>query len=67
MDLYLPNSMEFIIPFTDVYEYLKYLLEEMPNNDYLQHPEVLDKYLPWSAELPEQCRLKTKHIKCLNR
>ena len=51
----------------DVYEYLKYLLEEMPNNDYLQHTEVLDKYLPWSAELPDQCRLKTKHIKCLNR
>lgn len=51
----------------DVYEYLKYLLYEMPNNDYLQHPEVLDKYLPWSAELPEQCRLKTKHKKCLKR
>lgn len=51
----------------DVYEYLKYLLEEMPNNDYLQHPKVLDKYLPWSAELPDQCRLKTKHKKCLKR
>ena len=49
----------------DVYEYLKYLLEEMPNNDYLQHPEVLDKYLPWSAELPDQCRLKTKHTQHL--
>ncbi|MGB8453118.1 MAG: transposase domain-containing protein [Anaerocolumna sp.] len=44
----------------DVYEYLKYLLEEMPNNNHLQYPEVLDKYLPWSAELPDQCRLKTE-------
>jgi len=51
----------------DVYEYLKYLLEEMPNNDHLQHPDVLDKYLPWSAELPDQCRLETKHKKCLKR
>ena len=51
----------------DVYEYLKYLLEEMPNNNHLQHPEVLEKYLPWSAKLPEQCRLQTKHKKCLKR
>ena len=51
----------------DVYEYLKYLLEEMPNNNHLQHPEVLEKYLPRSAELPEQCRIQTKHKKCLKR
>jgi len=51
----------------DVYEYLKYLLEEMPNDDYLQDPEVLDKYLPCSAELPEQYRLKTRYKKCLKR
>ena len=49
----------------DVYEYLKYLLEEMPNNSYLQNPEILDRYLPWSAELPDQCQLKTKHRKSL--
>jgi transposase len=51
----------------DVYEYLKYLLEEMPNNNHLKQPEVMDKYLPWSAELPDQCQLKTKHKKCLKR
>ena len=51
----------------DVYEYLKYLLEEMPNNRYLEHPEILDNYLPWSKELPDQCRLKTKHKKCLKK
>lgn len=47
----------------DVYEYLKYLLEEMPNNHHLEHPEVLNRYLPWSTELPEQCRLQVKHKK----
>lgn len=51
----------------DVYEYLKYLLEEMPNNDHLQHPEVLDKYFPWSPDLPDKCKLKIKHKKCLKR
>lgn len=51
----------------DVYEYLKYLLEEMPNNEYLQHLEVMDKYLPWSTELPAQCRLITTRKKCLKR
>lgn len=51
----------------DVYEYLKYLVEEMPNNNHLRHPEVLEKYLPWSGELPEQCHLKTKHKKCLKK
>ena len=38
----------------DVYEYLKYLLEEMPNNRHLEHPEIIDRYLPWSSELPER-------------
>ena len=49
----------------DAYEYLKYLLEEMPNNHYLEQPEILDRYLPWSEELPESCRLKQRHKKCL--
>lgn len=47
----------------DVYEYLKYLLEEMPNNNHLQYTEVLNRYLPWSKEIPEQCRLQVKHKK----
>ncbi|WP_242862789.1 transposase domain-containing protein [Clostridium sp. C105KSO13] len=38
----------------DVYAYLKYILESMPNNDYLNHPEILDKYPPWSEELPKE-------------
>lgn len=53
----------------DVYEYLKYLLTEMPNlgYGYKEHPEILDKYLPWSDELPEECRLNHKHKKCFKK
>ena len=50
----------------DVYEYLKYLLAEIPGSQYLEHPEVLDQYLPWSESLPGECRLKHNHKKCLN-
>lgn len=51
----------------DVYEYLKYLLNEMPNRDFNNHPEILDQYLPWSTELPEECKLNHKHKKCLKK
>ena len=51
----------------DVYEYLKYLLEEMPNRDFNNHPEILDQFLPWSVELPEECRLTHRHKKCLEK
>ena len=49
----------------DVYEYLKYLLTEMPNNHHLEDPSVIDSLLPWSKELPEQCHLKRNRKKCL--
>ena len=49
----------------DVYEYLKYLLTEMPNNHYQEDSSVIDHLLPWSEDLPEQCRLKTRQKKCL--
>ncbi len=51
----------------DVYEYLKYILEAMPNTDFKNHPELLDKYLPWSKDLPEECRLNHKHKKCFKK
>lgn len=47
----------------DIYEYLKYLLEEMPNNRHLEYPEIIDRYLPWSKELPERCRLRIEKKK----
>ena len=33
-------------------------IEEMPNNHHLEHPEIIDRYHPWSKELPETYRLK---------
>ncbi|CQR46243.1 Transposase IS66 family protein [Paraliobacillus sp. PM-2] len=41
------------------YAYLKYLFEELPNVD-LTDPNEIQKYLPWSGELPEACRVPSK-------
>ena len=49
----------------DVFTYLKFLLTEMPNNHHLEHPGIVDNYLPWSATLPQECRLNYKNKKCL--
>ena len=45
-----------------VYQYLDYLLTELPELDYayLKDPAMLDKYLPWSAELPDEIRMNQK-------
>ena len=50
----------------DVYEYLIYLLTEMPNNQHMERPEIIDDYLPGSKELPEVCQLKHQNKKCFN-
>ena len=47
----------------NVYAYLDYLLAEMPNADFYNHPEIIDDMLPWSDKLPESCRLTHKHKK----
>lgn len=47
----------------NVYEYLNYLLEQMPQTDFYKHPELVDAYLPWSSELPDKCRLVQKSKK----
>ena len=46
----------------DEYEYLKYLLSELPNigDEYQSKPELLDRYMPWSKDLPQECRLREK-------
>ena len=49
----------------DVYEYLKHLLTEMPNNHHQKDPSVIDRLLPWSEDLPERCHLKKRRKKCL--
>ncbi len=51
----------------DVFEYLKYLLMKMPNNHHLEYPEIIERYMPWSKELPDVCRLKNKCTKCLKK
>ena len=47
----------------NVYAYLDYLLTEMPNADFYNHPEIIDDMLPWSNKLPESCQLINKHNK----
>lgn len=47
----------------DVYKYIEFLLEMMPNTDYIRNPRLLDAYLPWSDRLPEECRIKELYKK----
>jgi transposase len=37
--------------------YLKYILDTLPNTD-LNNIEILDKLMPWSLTLPEECKVK---------
>ena len=39
----------------NIYKYIKYLLDELPQKDYLSK-EVLVNYLPWSEKLPADIR-----------
>ena len=45
-----------------VYDYLVYVLKEMPSIDFNKNPELIDKFVPWSDELPAIC-FKTKDKK----
>lgn len=38
-----------------IYDYLVYLFKEMPNTDLINYPELIDKFVPWSKELPAVC------------
>jgi hypothetical protein len=44
----------------DVYEYIHHLLRIMPDIDFNNHPEMIDAYLPWSKDLPQECRLNKR-------
>ena len=37
--------------------YLEWVLSEMPNDARLSEPGRIDRYLPWSGDVPEACRL----------
>ena len=39
----------------NIYKYLNYLLEKLPQEDYLDN-EILENYLPWSEKLPADIR-----------
>ena len=51
----------------NVYEYFRHILTQMPNVDFYNHPEEIEKLLPWSDELPEICRLAQKYKKHLEK
>lgn len=38
------------------YKYFKYLFEQLPNIDFLRHPEKLDDFLPWSDNIQQNCK-----------
>ena len=46
-----------------VYEYLKYLLSEIPQHMDDTDLSFLDDLLPWSEKLPEECRKKVNNRK----
>lgn len=37
--------------------YLEWLLEELPNTPGADDPAVLERFMPWSLEVPEPCRM----------
>lgn len=39
------------------FEYLQYLFEQLPNSD-ITDAATIGKYMPWSKELPDYCRIK---------
>lgn len=42
--------------------YLEWLLTEMPNDPHLREPGWIDRYLPWSEDVPASCRLTTARV-----
>lgn len=40
----------------NIYKYINYLLEELPQIENISNEEVLEKFLPWSDKLPEDIR-----------
>lgn len=39
------------------FEYLTWLLEELPHLDFGAGPGAIDRYLPWADDVPKQCRM----------
>src|SRR5665647_171757 len=42
----------------NIYEYLKYLFQELPKRRKSKDPSILENCLPWSKTLPKECYMK---------
>lgn len=40
----------------NVYKYLQYLLQYMPDVDYKNNPEEIEDLMPWSSEVQNNCK-----------
>ena len=40
----------------NVYRYLTYLFEKLPNCEFLMNPQLLEDFLPWSKIIQENCK-----------
>lgn len=50
----------------NIWKYIEYLLEELPQIENINDEKQLEKYLPWSKELPEEIRNYEEEYKELN-
>lgn len=39
----------------DFYKYLEKIFRELPNRNFLQEPEILEEYMPWSKNIRIEC------------
>ncbi len=44
----------------DAYKYLEYIFQNLPNSKFPLENSVLNKYLPWSANVQQECSINTK-------
>ena len=42
----------------DPYDYIEFILDYLPQQDLIEHPEKLDWFLPWSEEIKEEFEIK---------
>ena len=42
----------------DPYGYIEFILDYLPQQDLIEHPEKLDWFLPWSEEIKEEFEIK---------
>lgn len=45
------------------YNYLEWLFTEMPATKNLQDKDVLSRFLPWSSEVPDSCKMSEEELK----